>query len=52
MRNEAFMFYLFLSFFLKFSLLNLVEDMWSKSLSNKVFPAFEMCSKCGVNCTM
>ena len=26
----------------KFSLLNLVKDMWSKFFSNKVFPAHKM----------
>ena len=43
-RNHAFMFCLFLSF-LKFSLLNLVKDMWSKYLSIKYFQYI----KCGIN---
>ena len=36
----------------KFSLLNLVKDIWSKFLSIKVFPANKMWNKCGVNWTM
>ena len=35
----------------QFSLLNLVKDMWSTFLSIKVYPAHEMCGKCGKNCT-
>ena len=50
-RNQAFMLFIFKILF-KFSLLNLVKDIWSKFLSIKVFPTHKMWGKCGINCTI